>query len=299
MVFEEFPLPLTFYDDKSKQNRFKENISSSDIFNLWALNDKLIPFQFRNELGAAISLLEIYDDEDNLIVTLKKEMIESIPVAGYQYFIWHSAESFKLITDVLLDLDCGKYYLKVSFSTGQIPLYSEVFSSIDDITNYFTLEWRNDIGDIDPVYYGSGYRNRIYSDTFITKGVPTVELETEKDGFGNTVVISRRMINNYDFSLMVTPNYIIDALNFMALHDDISLNTKGGVRAGTIENVEVEQDQIELFAYWGVTVKFNQPMFYFSGSCPTPITPAPGPEEIIIFTGLPSNTFDLVYDANN
>lgn len=299
MVFDEFPLMLPFYDDKSKQNRFKENIPNDQVYDLWALNDRAIPFQFRTELGATLSSIQIFSEDDVLLFTVKKEMISSEAVSGYQYFTWFAAEPFKLTNDALLDIPCIKFYFKVNFSGVLIvPLYSEVMSVIEDESRYFVMEWSNNVGDIDPVYYGNGFINRMYSDTFVTKGIPTVELDTEKDGFGNTVVLSRRMINNYDFSLLVAPNFIIDAINFMSLHDDITISTKQGVRSGKIENVTIDQDQIDLYAYWGLTVKFNQPTFYFAGSCPTPITPPAIPDEIIIDRGRPDQLFDLIYDAN-
>lgn len=296
MIFDEFPIPLTFYDDKSKQNKFKENAGNADVFNLWAVNNSILPFQFRNILGTVLISLQVFSDNDVLTASLKPAMLLSDTVSGFQYFTWLGDEPFAMLNGDLLNLACGKYYLKATFSDLN-PFYSEEFTVMKNPDEFFIIEWTSSVGDIDPVYYGSGYKNRLYSDTFITKGVPTVEVDTEKDGFGNTVVLSRRMINNYDFSLLLAPEAIVQAVNFMALHDTVLINTKQSVRSGLIENITIDQDQIGNLALWEVTVKFNQPQFYFSGSCPTPISP-PKDEEIIINTGSPAQSFDLIYDAN-
>lgn len=295
MIFDEFPLPLTFYDDKSKQNQYKENIPNVALFKLLAINDRILPFQFRTDLGLNITTLQIFDNDDNLIVTLNKNTILSEAVQGYQYFTWLSDEPFKDLSGNDLNLNCDfDYYIKVVLSSGDI-IYSEVFNVIINDLNYVLLEWTHTAGDIDPVYFGSGLRLRLLCDTFITKGLPVVTLETEKDGYNNIVVITRKMVTGYDMSLNIVPNFIVEAINFMAINDVIYLSTKNRSRTGLIVNVDIDQTQVNTLAAFEVIVKFNQPRYYFSGSCPTVIRPPQLPDFIIIDRGKPVDLYDLIY----
>lgn len=296
MVYEELPTALPFYKSISMQNRYKMNIPSEDVFQLLVENDRLIPFQFRTVMGNSISKIEVFTEDNILFTTLRVADVISEQVAGYQYFTWYGDEPFKLLNSLSLNLPCNNFYIRVTLATGG-QLFSEVFSTMIDSIEYFKLEWTNDKWDIDPVYYGSGFVNRIYSDTFITKGIPTIEVDSEKDGYGNTAVISKKMVENFDFSLMVCPNYMVRAINFMSIHNSIYIYTKDRDRSGRIENVDVEQEQVNALALWEIIIKYTQDQFFFNGSCPTPITPFEI-QEIIINTGNAFNEYELVYNAN-
>lgn len=298
MVYDELPLALPFYDKKEKQDRYKENIFGNQVFELYALNDRLLPFQFRHLFLNGVLSVQIFTADDIHIGDFDLTKLTISTVSGYGYYAWLGEETVTLTTGALLNLPCsGQYYIKVNFYETD-SYWSEVFTIIQNDDDYLKLEWSNLSGDIDPIYYGSGFVNRIYIDTFITKGIPTITIESEKDGYGNVIPVSKTMVNTYDFSLLIVPCFILDAMNFMELHDTIKIYTKNSVRTGLIQNVSVAQDQVNNSSYFEVIVSFNQDKFYFNSSCGNPIA-SPIDDSVVIDRGTPIQEFDTIYDANN
>lgn len=297
MIYNEFPIPLPFYDSIELQDRYKENAGNTG-FGLIAQSDKALPFQFRTDEDVNLISLQLFDSENNLVYVIDKNDLVIDLLSGWKYFTWLGSQPLKILSNgENLNLPCNQYYFKSNLSDGS-SLVSELFRTINNINDYLVLEWSDNTGAIDPVYYGNGYRNRLICDTFLTKGIPSIEIETKDNGFNNQIPITRKMINNYDFSLGIVPNFIIDAINFMAIHDNIDVKTKENKRKGKIINVTVEQDQIETSAIWELTVKFNIEVFFWANACKNEIEPKPIPDEIIIFTGSPAQSFELIYDAN-
>lgn len=261
MIYDELPLPLVFYDDILKQDRFKEN-NKSDIFKLLALNDRLIPFQFRDADTQSLTSIGVYREDGTLLTNLQLNLFSSISISGFKYFIWNANQALKNTSGANISLPCDRYYLRANLTSK--VYFSEIFTVIDNPLDYLMLEWTNINGDVDPVYYQSGYKSRLYIDTFITKGIPSIEINQDKDGFGNPVILSKKMVENYEISLELVPNYLLDAINFMSLHDKIFVRTKGNNRSGDMENTTIDFEQVERYSLFEVTVKFNQPNFFLT-----------------------------------
>lgn len=106
------------------------------------------------------------------------------------------------------------------------------------MANYIKLEWSNSC-DLGGIYYQSGFSNKLYFDTNI--GNPSYEEEIEEQYNGDGVLIAtfQRLVKNYNFQVYA-PEYIIDALKLMQLHDTITITFLDGTYSGEIRNVKVD-----------------------------------------------------------
>lgn len=101
------------------------------------------------------------------------------------------------------------------------------------------LQWSNTC-DLGSIYYnGSGFQNIVYFETEI--GEPEYEYEVEEDYNSAGVLIStfQRLNKIYKFKVVV-PEYVVDALMAMELHDTITLTILNTGYTSNITNVKVD-----------------------------------------------------------
>src|SRR3972149_5932454 len=129
------------------------------------------------------------------------------------------------------------------------------------------LEWWNecDLGDI---YYAGGYKNIFYYETEIGKPSYIVEQESQENGDGVDVILSQVRKEIYQFEVYV-PEYVVDSLVDMALHDHIQISTTDGLYASVIRNVEVipVYEEISNECMATVTIKFQQDYQLIDNAC--------------------------------
>ena len=99
------------------------------------------------------------------------------------------------------------------------------------------LRWWNDC-DFGQIYYAGGYKNIFYYETEIGKPSYEVDQDSNENGNGVEVVLSQVRKKVYQFEVYV-PEYMVDALVDMSLHDNIQLSTTDGLFMSMIRNVEV------------------------------------------------------------
>jgi hypothetical protein len=107
------------------------------------------------------------------------------------------------------------------------------------MANYIKITWTNtcDIGRV--LYNGTGFTNALFLDTDIIKPL----YETEETGYenGNGVFIKTseklKKICGFEF---YGPEYVADAMKFMAMHDTIQLMFVNRDYSSSIRNVEVD-----------------------------------------------------------
>lgn len=139
------------------------------------------------------------------------------------------------------------------------------------MANYLKLEWWNecDLGDI---YYAGGYVNKFYYETEVGKPEYVVEQDTQENGEGEDVVLSQVRKKIYQIEMYV-PEYVVDSLVDMALHDNIRLTYTNGLYSSVIRNVEVgvvwEEDSNDCMAV--VTIKFQQDDQLVDNACCSPL----------------------------
>lgn len=105
------------------------------------------------------------------------------------------------------------------------------------MARYIKLEWTNSC-DLGNVYYQDGFVNKMFIDAEI--GAPEYEevIDSEENGEGVEIVIYQKQQKKYKFEFLA-PEYVADAIKFMAMHDSINLTTTDGLISTQIRNVEV------------------------------------------------------------
>lgn len=104
--------------------------------------------------------------------------------------------------------------------------------------NYIKLTWKNtcDLGGV--FYSSSGFINEMFIDVDIIKPEYNNEEIGQENGNGVFIKTSQKLKKRYKFEL-IAPEYVADALAFMALHDTIRLMFVNGLYSTEIRNVKV------------------------------------------------------------
>lgn len=291
LLYDELPQPLPFYDDIQKQARFQPAYDKH-LFRLLVQNDRLIPFQVHFDIDETIVSAQVLRLDGTEEIELAVNQFDLVPLEdkGYNYYLWTADSPLRSGgTDIFLP--CGpQYYLKITTGFGEY--FSEVFSPISEVDKFLCLEWTEE-HNIDPVYYGNdfGFKFWIFVDTFITKGLPVVVIDSEEDGHGEIVDISRKVNITYDIDLGVVPNYIYEAIAFMAIHREVRIYTPKNLREGNIKNIALEEAQLEGIAFWHLIVNFQQGRYYYNTACGNDIKPIEI-EEVLIDQGATGDAYD-------
>lgn len=302
MLFTEFPIPLVHYDNILNQDRYRENYDGG--FKLIAPHDRILPFQFRSG-GASdqVSAWTIRKPDGSAVASIAPSVIGKKAIETYSYFIWGGNAPLTLAGGGSLDLDCGFYYNEITYGGGA-KVYSEIFyvpferySANPVLFPYLLIEYGN-AGEIDPVHYAEGYVNRMYLDTFITKGTPTLDRETELDGYGQPVTVSQKINISYEMVIDIVPDFMVKAVGFMTISGSVMIKTKKGIRVGNIFRSTFDIEEIAGGGSSLITLKFDQGDFYFNSSASASIGTGSGP-------GLPGGTvgdvtqvLTMVYGGN-
>lgn len=129
----------------------------------------------------------------------------------------------------------GRYYLRLQFSVDGSTkyYYSDVFTMVDDITNFLALSWWDDsdfVMDAGAIVYsipsGQGqFKNTVYLPSDIAKPEYPFEEEGEtRDGYFYPLKqISQK---KYRFNFFA-PEYLLDVLRFVRMADHIQIDYNG------------------------------------------------------------------------
>jgi hypothetical protein len=112
------------------------------------------------------------------------------------------------------------------------------------MANYIKLEWRNSC-DIGRIYYQAGFSQHIFLDAGV--GAPAYNQNFEEAGEdGNGVVILDYMKLEKVYKIQCyVPEYLLDALQLLSMHDDIMLSYTNGLFSSAIRNVVVDSEWAE------------------------------------------------------
>jgi hypothetical protein len=214
-------IPLRFYSALEKQDRFKA-YATTKRFNQWTDTTHLPPFQLKVALSTAsatIALVTASTDVStgNITPTI---YFEDFATAAYTYLIYQGAS--------LSAMPGGDFYLHIT--AGSDHFYSEVFS-VGDVTDKTIIEYYgvNDIGGIDYSNTGhSQYKSKIIlDDVTLAKPEYLIEEEAVEDGDGNQIPIFQRRVKLFKM-WFYAPEYIVDAISLISLHDYVTLTTHNG-----------------------------------------------------------------------
>lgn len=298
LLFDEIPQPLMFYDDIRKQARYHPEYECC-IYGLPVEKDRLVPFQVRFFEGEQIERMSILSLCGTESYNIPLSNLASEVISEFQYYLWFADHPIFLGDDSPLDLVCGtEYYIKIETTEG--AYYSEVFKPIKDIDEkYLQIEWFDE-HPVDPAFYSDelSFKFRFFCETYITKGTPTIIIESEEDGHGEVVDISRKVNVTYEVALGVVPNYILEAMYFMSIHRIVTVITPKSLRQGDIKNISVIEEQIDMAPFWAITINFQQGRYYYNKSCASDIKP-PVIDEYLIDQGMTGELYDTFIEQQN
>lgn len=105
------------------------------------------------------------------------------------------------------------------------------------MATYIKLEWWNSC-DLGRIYYQGGFKNKLFLDASIGRPDYAYEAEEQQDGDGAAVKNYEKLEKLYKIETY-QPEYVVDALQAMQLHDNIRISLTDGSYSSTIRNVKV------------------------------------------------------------
>jgi hypothetical protein len=166
-------------------------------------------------------------------------------------------------------LTCGLYYLEITHANGY-HFYSEWFL-VTEVTNYLTINFSNgcDLGDI---LYKNGFTQTLWleSETMETS-FPTEE-EGQNNGEGRFVRTFARQVKKYNIKTMTLPDFLIEVLYRLKLHDTIQLIDLVG-NVNDVYNLEVEHEWLGDDKYYATaSLTFDYDEAFIIGGCCSNLT---------------------------
>ena len=251
-------IPLRFYSDLEKQDRFK-SYATTRKFTQYTDSLHLPEFQVRIPFGEhsfSIKLVNASTDLDDTY-TFGTGWSNSVSINEY---------SVSQISQIVYDrthslspgLPAGDFYLKIT--AGSDVVYSEVFT-VGDIADKTILVWQNTVNDLGGIIYNitPAYKNSLIFDCVLAKPEYIIEEEAVEDGDGNQIPTFQRSVKLYKF-WFYGPEYIADALSLVSLHDTVTLTTHYGMpesETGTIYDFAMTAEWQESKGLAKITCEFR------------------------------------------
>lgn len=254
------PLPFAFYESLEEQNRFKaqcENYQSNEL--LIQQGCKLLPFQIRGDLFPTA-----YSKDDMDITLINSDTgvekllyngttVVLIPLADID--VVEDADSNSYITyygttDIEEGGDCVfdncNYYLRVEDTRGAVGFlwYSEIFRVAEDSESLVKITFDNSSDFLGKVLYQDGFSNTIYLNVDIKTPKYPVTEDGNENGDKDFIPSFIKWEKRREFSTYA-PEYLIDALTAIALHDNINLTFING-DTSKIKDIVTEVDWEEI-----------------------------------------------------
>ena len=151
------------------------------------------------------------------------------------------------------------------------------------MNKYLKFEYWNTC-DLGNIYYQGGQHFIFYLDADVGEPIHEEVEEGQENGDGDFIPTYRRQMKRYRIRTGLIPDYLIDAIQRMKLHDHIELTFKSG-EVEQIYNVDVEPEwQFEKYAWQGtVTLTFDMDESITVGACCDNLTveaEPPGPVDL-------------------
>jgi hypothetical protein len=277
MIHNELKTPFPFYDNISKQYRFREECESTCKYKLITPNNTVLPFQFKKNHTIVDSILSFevmnLDDSRAYAFSNNINLLSLINLGGFDYITFKGeALNFAYNNGQVgsVDMCKGFYYIKITTMTGSY--FSEVFyvdgnnwNDPDFVNPYMILEWK-DTSDVANIYYQDGYVNRLYIDEKLEKNESEIEEEGLENDFGDFIPTFQKFIKNYRFMDFI-PEYIIDSLIVAGMHNYIHLTLKKNLYSGEIKRLNVLPKWQGRNCFASCEVKFQQQENIYKDGC--------------------------------
>ena len=135
------------------------------------------------------------------------------------------------------------------------------------MNKYLKFEYWNTC-DLGNIYYRGGQQFIFYLDADVGEPIHEEVEEGQENGDGDFIPTYRRQMKRYRILTGLIPDFLIDAIQRMKLHDHIELTFKSG-EVEQIYNIDVEPEwQFEKYAWQGtVTITFDIDESITVGAC--------------------------------
>ena len=257
------PLPLPFYATVAEQNRFKtqcEGYSGNEIL----IQDgcKLIPFQIQGNVFSSIytktdmeiTLINANTGATTLLFGGATALIPATDIRITEDANSNSYITYYGLTDIedggICVFDTCNYYLSViDTSIGNLfTWYSEVFRVAKDSETFVKIAYDNSTDFPERVLYqeigGQSYSNILYLDVDIKAPEYPVTEDGNENGDKQFIPSFIKWEKRYSFTSYF-PEYLVDAITALPLHNDIYLTFKNG-DVYKIKDISVEVDWQDL-----------------------------------------------------
>lgn len=212
---------LPWYTSLEKLNS-KKWYAFGQTWPLICPNDSILPFQFVVPgVITSVSTITLITPDNTVTNTSVQPVIIANEKAGYSVIMVHPG-----ITSLGTTLKIGQY--RAQLVIGLDTFYSEMFTVVDNISDYIKLTYWND----ENLYYNGGevnYSNNFKYTMYIcsTIGKPEYEFEEELTKRAGYKFLESQTSNKiYKFNF-VAPEFICDAMRLIRLSDYIKLEYDG------------------------------------------------------------------------
>lgn len=212
---------LPWYTSLEKLNS-KKWYAFGQTWPLICPNDSILPFQFVVPgVITSVSTITLITPDNTVTNTSVQPVIIANEKAGYSVIMVHPG-----ITSLGTILKIGQY--RAQLVIGLDTFYSEMFTVVDNISDYIKLTYWND----ENLYYNGGevnYSNNFKYTMYIcsTIGKPEYEFEEELTKRAGYKFLESQTSNKiYKFNF-VAPEFICDAMRLIRLSDYIKLEYDG------------------------------------------------------------------------
>lgn len=216
---------LPFYTNIEEQD-WRKSYAYGDVYPLYSQAGFLLPFQIiRAHRVDSINDVRLFQKDGTLVTNITTQIQEAgltivaFSTMGYDVILYPAL--FPIMT--MFD---GQYY--ISISDGIETWYSEVFTSVQDMTGFLKLEWYNEENMIFAggqfVFSNPRFHNFLYFATEVGKPDYTFEEEGEnRDGyfFPSKQLSEKR----YKFTI-IAPEYLCDAMRIIRMCDHVRIRDK-------------------------------------------------------------------------
>lgn len=210
-------------------------------------------------------------------IQLDPALITLANYGDYDYFMYCGTSLLDNSSNAIV-LPTGSYYAIVSDTENKFH-FSEVFTVknfIPESSPYFILEWSNTCDINNTIYSNTDceFKNRLYlEEAVLSKPEYPIQEEGQNDGESNFKATFQKWEKKPDLIIGKCPEYLVDSLTAIRLHDTITLITpmrKGQVTnddAIEIKSVETEITPVFNDCYSNVSVKLLLADNYVDSAC--------------------------------
>lgn len=239
-IFDDYvKTPLRFYDRLEKQNRYFQEVCNEKVECLYKLitpsTTNILPFMIKHaHSGRDVASFTLIEVDTGNATALNPAVISKVETDDFDYFIYTGADP------IGPTMACGYYYVHVT-DTSNNRWYSEVFWISDQAEEcYLKLEWTNTC-DFDGVYYSGGFTHKYYVDprANVMEMESRLVREGKENGERDTIFTFQKVTPAHLIETELIPSYLKEALDFMQLHNGISLTLKNQNGSGSLKNVTI------------------------------------------------------------